>query len=333
VLHVPRVAALPPEAAAERAEFEAEHIQSVIMVPLLLEGAVTGYMGFDAVRKPVEWAPEIVVLLTIAGEIVFNALHRKRAELALREQAEALERANNALGRSNEELKQFAYVASHDLQEPLRAIAGFSSLLTREYKDKLGPPADEYLQYITASAGRLHAMIVDLLDYSRVDSKAMPFVDTDSGDALTMATANLVASIEESGAQVQRGSMPTVLADRSQLVQVFQNLIANAIKFRGEAQPRVNIETQQVNGEWRFSVADNGIGFESRYNDQIFQIFRRLHGSDRFPGTGIGLSVCKRIVERHGGRIWVESAPGKGTTFYFTLPAHQAAVAAVAAQG
>ncbi len=321
ILHVPEVSALPPEAAPERAEFEAENIQSVIMVPLVFEGQVSGYMGFDAVSRAIEWPPEIVALLRIAGEIVFNALHRKRTELSIRQQAAALEHANTALARSNEELKQFAYVASHDLREPLRAIAGFSALLAQKYVGQLDQDADEYIRFMTDAATRMHAMINDLLSYSRVDMQAEPFRSCDMQQMLKMAQSNLLTTISEHQAQITHGVLPVVQADTTQVIQLLQNLIGNAIKFHGSEPPRVHVTAERRGTEWLFSIADNGIGIDPRHAETIFQIFKRLHVSEKYPGTGIGLAVCKRIVERHGGQIWLENNDGPGSTFCFTLPA------------
>jgi signal transduction histidine kinase len=326
VLHVPRVSELPPEAAAERAEFEAERIQSVIMVPLVFEGRVTGYMGFDAVRQAVEWPEDIVKLLRITGEIVFNALHRKRSETALRHQAQALEHANTALARSNEELRQFAYIASHDLREPLRAIAGFSALLSQRYTGRLDQDADEYIRFITDAASRMHNMINDLLSYSRLDTQAEPPGPCDMNQVLVLAQSNLLAPISEHRARITHDALPVVQADATQIIQLLQNLIGNAIKFHGAEPPQVHVSAQRRGSEWLFAVRDNGIGIDPRHADTVFHIFKRLHTSDRYPGTGIGLAVCKRILERHGGRIWVEpNQPGPGTTFYFTLPVNGAA--------
>jgi light-regulated signal transduction histidine kinase (bacteriophytochrome) len=320
VLHVPDVRTLPPEASAERAEFEAENIQSVIMVPLVFEGQVSGYMGFDAVHRRVEWPADIVVLLRITGEIVFNALHRRRSEAAIREQAQALEHANTALERSNEELKQFAYIASHDLREPLRAIAGFSALLAQRYTGKLDQDADDYIRFITGSAGRMHDMINDLLSYSRLDSRVEPPQACDMNQMLALAQSNLLTAIAEQHARITHDALPVVQADATQMIQLLQNLVANGIKFHDGAPPQVHVGAQKRGADWQFSVRDNGIGIDPRHAETVFQIFRRLHTSDRYAGTGIGLAVCKRIVERHGGRIWVERNADKGSTFHFTLP-------------
>ena len=321
VLHVPQVSELLPEAAAERAEFEAENIQSVIMVPLVFEGQVSGYLGFDAVRRPVEWPPDIVVLLKIIGEIVFNALHRKRIETALREQAQALARVNTSLENSNEELKQFAYIASHDLREPLRAIAGFSALLAERYTKRLDKDADEYIKFITDAAHRMHNMINDLLNYSRLDTQDRTFAPVEMEQMLMLAQTNLLASISEHGAQITHDPLPVVKGDATLIVQLFQNLISNAIKFRSKTKPHIHVGVKQHDGEWLFSVRDNGIGIDPRHAEAVFRIFKRLHSNDEYEGTGIGLAICKRIVERHGGRIWVERNADVGSTFHFTIPA------------
>jgi PAS domain S-box-containing protein len=223
------------------------------------------------------------------------------------------------LRRSNEELEQFAYVASHDLQEPLRSISGYCQLLQRRYKGKLDQNADEFIQFAVDGAQRMQLLINDLLRYSRVGTRGKPFEPTDCNKVVADALANLRQAIADAGAEVSCGDLPTVNGDAVQLGQLFQNLIGNAIKFRGDSAPVVRVEAAEIDGEMQFSVADNGIGIDPRHQERIFQIFQRLHERGRFPGTGIGLAVCKKIVGRHGGRIWVESAPGKGATFRFTL--------------
>jgi PAS domain S-box-containing protein len=232
----------------------------------------------------------------------------------------ALERYAEDLSRSNAELEQFAYVASHDLQEPLRMVTGFVGLLRKRYGDKLGPEADEYIGFAVDGAQRMQGLINDLLAYSRVGTRSGPVERTDLGQACREALANLRTAIEEAGADVQVGPLPEVRADARQMVQLFQNLIGNAVKFHGDDPPTVRVGAEQVDREWRIFVQDNGIGIEPGHQEQIFVIFRRLHAREQFGGSGIGLAICKKIVERHGGRIWVESVTGKGATFWFSLP-------------
>jgi PAS domain S-box-containing protein len=233
---------------------------------------------------------------------------------------EDLKRALADLERSNKELEQFASVASHDLQEPLRMVASYTQLLAERYENRLDDKAKKYIDYAVDGAVRMQRLISDLLTYSRVGTRGNPLKPTDSRSALGQAIQNLAAMIEESGAIITNDELPTVRADASQLVQVFQNLIANAIKFRGKGIPRVQVSAQDHGREWAFSIQDNGIGIDPQYADRVFQIFQRLHTRQEYPGTGIGLAVCKRIVERHGGRIWFESEPEKGSTFFFTIP-------------
>ena len=223
------------------------------------------------------------------------------------------------LARSNRELEQFAYVASHDLQEPLRMVSSFTQLLARRYQGKLDRDADEFIAYAVDGANHMQRLIGDLLAFSRVGTRGKPLAPTDSGAALNRALANLHEAIQESRAVLTHDPMPVVLADETQLVQLFQNLIANAIRFQREFPPRVHIAATPEAKEWTFAVRDNGIGIAPEHQERIFVIFQRLHRRADYPGTGIGLALCKKIVERHGGRIWVESEPGKGSAFYFTM--------------
>jgi PAS domain S-box-containing protein len=237
-------------------------------------------------------------------------LAKVNAELALRAQE---------LARSNAELEQFAYVASHDLQEPLRMVTSFTQLMVDRYGNKLGPDADEFIDYIVDGARRMSRLINDLLEYSRVGTRGKLLGPTDCAAVFEMARDNLRAAIEESGAVVTADPLPTVLGDETQLVQLFQNLIGNSIKFRAGRSIQVHVGAERQDGQWLFRVADNGIGIEPQYAERIFVIFQRLHSRTEYPGTGIGLAICKKIVERHGGRIWVESQVGEGSTFYFLL--------------
>ncbi|MBN1516286.1 PAS domain-containing protein [Candidatus Sumerlaeota bacterium] len=245
--------------------------------------------------------------------IIYDITERKQIEQRLIQTAEELQ-------RSNAELEQFAYIASHDLQEPLRMMTSFIQLLQRRYHGKLDAEADEYITFAVDGAIRMQRLINDLLAYSRVGTRGGEFESVDCGQIVQAAMDNLHLAIEESQARIELDSLPTLLADPSQLTQLFQNLLANAIKFRGENTPEIRIEASESGGGWRFCVRDNGIGIALDARERIFQIFQRLHSREEYEGTGIGLALCQRIVLRHGGRIWVESEPGKGSAFFFTLP-------------
>lgn len=238
---------------------------------------------------------------------------RKMAETALKRYATELE-------RSNEDLQQFAYVASHDLQEPLRMITSYLTLLERRYKDKLDPDADEFIGYAVNGAKRMKQLIQDLLEYSHVGTHGNPFTPTDCEKVLKKVLNNLEVSIIENQVHITHDKLPVIMADEFQISQLFQNLIANSIKFRSEEPPAIHIGSERQNGRWVFSVRDNGIGIEEEYSKRIFIIFQRLHGNNQYPGTGIGLALCKKIIERHGGKIWIRSKPGGGAVFYFTIP-------------
>jgi signal transduction histidine kinase len=225
------------------------------------------------------------------------------------------------LARSNQDLEQFAYVASHDLQEPLRMVATYTQLLAERYRGQLDADADKYIHYAVDGALRMQALVQDLLTLSRVGREGTDLQSTDCNVVVETAVKNLRSAVDESGAQITHDHLPVIIADGSQLLQVFQNLIANAIKFRGSDPPAIRIRASKKSGEWGFSVADNGIGVAPEYAESIFAIFRRLHTRAEYPGSGIGLSICKKIIERQGGRIWVESHTGQGSTFKFTLPA------------
>jgi PAS domain S-box-containing protein len=249
-----------------------------------------------------------------------NITRRRMNEAKIREAHDELEKKAKELARSNEELQQFAYVASHDLQEPLRMISSYTQLIARRYGDRLDGDAKEFMGYIVDGAQRMKQLIEDLLAYSRVGTRGREFQPTDTGAALQKALVNLRAAQQASGAEVTHGAMPMVLADAPQLTQLFQNLIGNAMKFRGEAPSKIHVACEEKPDVWVFTVRDNGIGLDPQYADRIFMMFQRLHTKAEYPGTGIGLAICKKIVDRHGGRIWVESQPGKGCTFGFTIP-------------
>ncbi len=245
--------------------------------------------------------------------VIKNITERKQAEESMKRQAEEL-------ARSNADLEQFAYVASHDLQEPLRMVSNYTQLLARRYQDKLDQDAHDFIGYAVDGAIRMQGLINDLLQYSRVGTRGKNFSLVDCSEVLGVAIANLRHSIEESRAIVTNDDLPAILGDSGQLAQLFQNLIGNALKFRGEDSPHVHVSVRRDAEEWIFTVKDNGIGIEEEYGDRIFVIFQRLHSLSKYSGTGIGLAICKKIVERHGGRIWVTSKPGEGSEFSFTTP-------------
>jgi light-regulated signal transduction histidine kinase (bacteriophytochrome) len=214
-------------------------------------------------------------------------------------------------------------VASHDLQEPLRMVASYLQLLERKYQDRLDNDAHEFIGFAVDGATRMQTLISDLLTYSRVGSQMKPLQPTDCSAVVATALRSLRVAIEESGARIECAALPVVMGDPEQLTQLFQNLIANAIKFRRKLTPEIQIRAEPEDGFWRFAVQDNGIGIAPDYFERIFVMFQRLHTRSTYPGTGMGLAICKKIVERHGGRIWVESVPQQGTTFLFTLPRTQ----------
>jgi len=252
---------------------------------------------------------KIEAFVSVQSDI--TELKRAREELVWRAEE---------LARSNAELEQFAYIASHDLQEPLRMVSSYCQLLQRRYHDKLDNDANDFIGFAVDGAMRMQKLIDDLLTYCRVGTKGTPFQVTDCSRVVDNVLENLKVSIEDCDAKIKKEKLPITMADETQLAQVFQNLIANAVKFRKDDGPEISIGSRRRNGEWVISVKDNGIGIETDYEKRIFVIFQRLHSKETYPGTGIGLAVCKKIVERHGGRIWVKSKPGKGSTFNFTLP-------------
>lgn len=271
-------------------------------------------------RDGSEFPVELSLARWETGEgVFFTAIIREITERKRME--EERERLLKELERSNADLEQFAYVASHDLQEPLRMVKSYMQLIRDRYKDKLDRDAGEFMDFAVNGAAHMQTLIHDLLAYSRVGSRSEPFALTDLNVPLRRALTYLRTLIADSGAEIKSGDLPAVNADETQMVQLFQNLIGNAIKFRGSGPPRVLISSELKENEWTVRVSDNGIGIDPRHYDRIFDVFKRLHSADKYPGTGIGLAVCRKIVERHGGRIWVESELGKGTAFYFALPA------------
>jgi PAS domain S-box-containing protein len=269
------------------------------------------------------WANVIITALRDDGgkligfsKITRDLTDRMQAEQALLEKSEMLK-------QSNAELEQFAYVASHDLKEPLRMVASYTGLLAEDWEGKLGAEADQYIRYAVEGAKRMQALIDDLLNYARVGRIGGRTQRVDLQQLAETVLANLEESIHANGAGIEIGELPTVMGNPMLLGQLLQNLIANAIKFHGNAPPVVQVSSFERGDQWLFAVKDNGIGIEPQYAERIFEVFQRLHGRGEYEGTGIGLAICRKVVEQHGGRIWVESQPGQGSTFYFTMPAEQ----------
>jgi light-regulated signal transduction histidine kinase (bacteriophytochrome) len=252
--------------------------------------------------------------------------YHEELEQRVKDRTQELEERARELARSNAELQQFAYVASHDLQEPLRMVTSYTQLLASRYDQKLGSEADYFLKYIVEGATRMGKLIEDILAYSLFDPKKKDYKMIDCEAVLTSALRNLENSIQESGAKITHDSLPAIEGVPAQLTQVFQNLIGNAIKFRSAESPEIHISAERPfqvpnnSMEWLFSVRDNGIGLPQEYGEQIFDVFKRLHLRHEYPGTGIGLAICKKVIEGHAGRIWVKSQHGKGSTFFFTIP-------------
>lgn len=278
-------------------------------------------------EKPAVFMANRLLSLIVIWAAVILVLKYKQSLEVIRRHADALDQANTELKnqsmelkRSNEELEQFACMVSHDLHEPLRTVSSYIQLLDKRYKDKIDHDASDFISHAVDGTNRMQWLINDLLKYSRIQSFENAFEETICSDILGQVKNNLQIAIEKSSALITNDMLPTINANPAQIMQLFQNLLDNAIKFAGELPPRVHVSADKKGNEWIFSVNDKGIGIDPQFNERIFLIFKRLHGRDRYPGTGIGLAVCKRIVERHGGRIWVESESGNGTTFYFTIP-------------
>lgn len=238
----------------------------------------------------------------------------------IEEARKELQASGEALEQSNLELQQFAYVASHDLQTPLRAVAGFAQLLQSQYQGQLDENADKYIDTIVSSCERMKTMINDLLDYSRIESRTKPFQQVSMLDIFHDASMILRAAVKETAGTLTHGELPAVMGDKAQLSQLLVNLIGNGLKYHGEEPPHVHVDAEENSEDWTISVRDNGIGIDPQFHERIFEIFRRLHTHEEYKGTGIGLAVCRRIVKKHNGRLWLTSKPGEGTTFFFTIP-------------
>ena len=285
-------------------------------IPVIL---VSGFLGeAKAVECIKEGAADYVLKDHLAR--LPESVRRALAEKKLGEENRL---AQQELARSNRDLEQFAYVASHDLQEPLRMVATYAQLLAERYQGKLDENADKYIHYVVDGALRMQTLVQDLLTFSRVGRQGASPALINCQTAVAVALKNLDAAIKESGARIECAQLPTIFAEASQLTQLFQNLIGNGIKFRGPEPPLIHITAEESGKKWRFSVTDNGIGIAPEHAELVFAIFKRLHTREEYPGSGIGLAICKKIVEQHGGRIWVESEPGRGSAFKFTLPAEK----------
>ena len=344
-----------PAQLCDTADAVAREIQTgaaaVVLTPEALGSAGVEIVA-EAVRKQPSWSDLPVLILTAGGDIterikgnlklfeplgnttllerpvrtttlisvVRTALRARQRQYEIRDHMFERSRVAEELARNNEDLRQFALVAAHDLQEPIRTVGSFAQLLALRYGGKLGPDADQFIDHIVGGAHRMGRLVEDLLTFAQLSTRPTVLSSEDAEVMLETAMFNLTAKIAESSAIVSHDPLPRVMADQMQIVQVFQNLISNAIKYRSEARPHVHISAQEDGTEWVFAVRDNGIGFKPEYADRIFGLFKRLHGKE-IPGTGIGLANCRKIIDRHGGRIWAESAEGQGATFYFTLAA------------
>jgi len=275
-----------------------------------LEGGADGYLTEPMTQDELVATVRSYVRLHLAEE-KFAAANRE------------LRRQTEELRRSNEDLQQFAYAVSHDLQEPLRAVGVYSQLLIDHYQRENSEEVQDFVRYITDGVERMQILITDLLQYARVETQTKAAALTDCTQILERVLQDLQLSIEDANAHITHDPLPTVWADGRRLTQVFRNLLSNALKFHGAQPPRIHVSVIQKDGEWQFHIQDNGIGIDPKFAERIFLIFQRLHARQEYPGTGIGLALCKKIVEQHGGRIWVESRVGEGATFIFTLPVEQ----------
>ncbi len=320
-----------PNWAAYQAIVEQLDLRACWSEPIVsLEATVLGTfaMYFREPREPVRLELDII---EISAQLAAVAIKHDRTKKLLSDMNASLERrvasrtqalaeANQELVRSNDELRQFAYIASHDLQEPLRMVTNFGQLLQRSMPDDTDAESNEWLGYVVEGGQRMQSLIRDLLEYSEIGYQSRPFQSVKLERVVQLVLSNLRASVQDTQAEITYDELPTVVGDKPQFAQLLQNLISNAIKFHDKPPPKIHLAAELQDGEWLISVRDRGIGIAPEFYSRIFEFFRRLHNRDRFPGTGIGLAICKRVVERHGGRIWVESTPGEGSTFFFTLP-------------
>ena len=314
IVNLPDLDSLPSEADRDLAYLTTHQIKSLLIVPMFYDTAVKGILALEAVNHTNSWTERDRQLLKLTGEIISGAVERCRqaAELAHRTQQ---------LEASNQELEKFAYIVSHDLSEPLRSISGFSYLLQEEYQSKLDLEAREYLDFINDGALRMKLLIEDLLAFSRVGSQNLVLTLIDSEEVIQEVISNLQAAIIENNVQIQYETLPKIVADRTKFTQLWQNLIANAIKFHNsQSPPQIHIAATQKSQNLIFTIRDNGIGIDPQYTREIFSVFRKLHNRQEYPGSGIGLAICRRIAELHGGKIWVKSIVGQGSTFYVLFP-------------
>jgi signal transduction histidine kinase len=289
-------------------------------IPLILvSGALGDVTAVECIKRG---ATDYVLKDGLARlpEAIHRALEERQERQRRRQAEQDLARQAAELARSNADLEQFAYVASHDLQEPLRMVTAYTQLLAERYRGVLDADADKFIGYASEGAQRMQVLIQDLLAFSRVGRKNSDRAETDCNALLQDVLHTLTPAIQESGAHVDAEGLPTIWADRTLLAQVLQNLIGNAIKFRGKDAPLIHVKAEKNDQEWRFTVSDNGIGIPAEHAENIFVVFQRLHARSEYPGNGIGLAICKKVIERYGGKIWVESQPGSGSTFIFTLP-------------
>ena len=315
IINLSNIDNLPLDASKDQNYLQQQNIKSLLMLPMFYGGLLVGLLGFDSILEERKWTKGDIQLLRLAGEIFINAIERCRQQQQLILRTQQLE-------SSNQELQQFTHIVSHDLQEPLRAISSYTELLEEEYREQLDAEAHEYIDFVVGGAQRMKQLIQDLLVFSRVGRQPQNFSLISCEELLQEVLANLKIAIEENDAVVTWNNLPQVFADKSQLIQLWQNLIANSLKFRSKKSPKIHISATTKEQKFIFCIQDNGIGIDPKHSERIFIIFQRLHTRRAYPGTGIGLAICKKIVERHKGKIWIKSMPEVGTAFYFSLPIH-----------